>query len=43
MKHRERFTIVCNKCNSKNVVIKREYDYDFDEEILDTGYEYLEC
>ena len=39
----DKFTIMCNSCGSKNVSIREDYDYDYEENIFPTGNCYLEC
>ena len=39
----EKFTVICNSCGSRNVVINQDFDYDYEENIYPTGNYYLKC
>lgn len=40
---KEKFTIICNSCGSRNVSIVEDYDYDYEENLISTGMYYLQC
>ena len=37
------FTVICNNCNSDKVIVKQEYDYNYEENLIATNNYFLEC